>query len=240
MDAIPHTAVHTPPNGTSAAVYQELKSRILLAQVPIGIQLREERLAERLGCSRTPVREALLRLGAERFLERHPQGGYCVAVPRVTTMRELYEIRRALELFALRRGSETDLGHDRELLECLTDEWLALDDAEIDPNGEFVLVDEAFHATLAEAAGNIRLAEELRRVNERIRPIRSHDFVSAERIGVTIEQHLAIVHALLAGDDQRAAGLLDAHILESQREVEGRVAAALERLLDYDEERPEW
>ncbi len=240
MDAALHTDVHTTPSGTGAAVYQQLKSRILLAQVPIGIQLREERLAERLGCSRTPVREALLRLGAERFLDRHPQGGYCVAVPRVTSMRELYEIRRALELFALRRGFEAELGHDRELLECLADELLALEHAEIDPNGEFVLVDEAFHASLAEAAGNIRLAEELRRVNERIRPIRSHDFVSVDRIGVTIEQHLTIAHALLAGDEHRAAALLDAHILESQREVEGRVAAALERLLDYDEERSEW
>jgi DNA-binding GntR family transcriptional regulator len=240
MDTTLHTTLYAAPRGTSAAAYEELKSLILFAQLPIGIRLREERLAERLGCSRTPVREALLRLDAERLLERHPQGGYCVAIPRVTAMRELYEIRRALELFALRRGCESELRHERELLECLADEWLSLDAGAIEPNGEFVLADEAFHASLAEAAGNLRLAQELQRVNERIRPIRSRDFVCAERIAVTIEQHLAITEALLAGDAQEAASLLDSHILESQREVEGRVAAALERLLDYGEEPSEW
>jgi DNA-binding GntR family transcriptional regulator len=55
--------------------YQQLKTLVLLGEVPIGARLREEKLAERLGMSRTPVREALLRLHAEHFLDRHPEGG---------------------------------------------------------------------------------------------------------------------------------------------------------------------
>jgi DNA-binding GntR family transcriptional regulator len=236
MDTTPHTTLHS----ASGHAYQELKSWLLLGKVPIGIRLREERLAERLGCSRTPVREAVLRLSAERFLERHPQGGYCVAPPRVHVMRELYEVRRALELFAMQRGCESAAGHDPAIVARLQDEWGALEPDADCLDGEFVLVDEAFHLGLAEAAGNRHLAEELNRINERIRPVRTHDFVVPERIAITIEQHRAVLAQVVARNAGRAVTLLDDHIKESQAEVEGCVARALDRMLDSREEEATW
>src|ERR1700752_1289269 len=100
-DAYP--SLHTQSHTASAIAYHELKSWILVGEVPIGVRLREERIAERIGVSRTPVREAMLRLHAERFLERHAEGGYRVATPSPGAINELYEIRLALELFAIRR-----------------------------------------------------------------------------------------------------------------------------------------
>jgi DNA-binding GntR family transcriptional regulator len=235
-----HTDVHTLASGASANAYQELKSQLLLGRIPIGIRLREERLAERLGCSRTPVREAVLRLSAERFLERHPQGGYCVAAPRVHTMRELYEVRRALELFAVHRGCDAEGGHDRDVLARLQDEWDELDARTESLDGEFVLIDESFHIMLAEAAGNQHLADELHRINEHIRPVRTHDFVSTDRIAATIDQHREILAGVLARDATRAATLLDRHIRESQAEVEVRVASAIDRMLESREDELPW
>lgn len=236
MDTALHAETHTGAAPASALAYSELKSWILHGRVPVATPLREGRLAERLGCSRTPAREALVRLCAERFLERHPHGGYCVAPPRVQTARDLYELRRALELFALRRGAEQ--GHDEAGLERLRADWTAL--AGRAASTEFVLIDEAFHVGLAEAAGNARLGEELHRINELIRPVRTHDFLDDARIATTIEQHLAILDALLAGRAREAGERLDAHILESQAEVEVRVARALERMLDFQDGDEPW
>ncbi len=75
------TDVYTSSNTASGSAYQQLKALILLGDVPVGIRLREERIAERLGMSRTPIREALLRLHIERFLDRHPEGGFRATNP---------------------------------------------------------------------------------------------------------------------------------------------------------------
>ena len=212
---------------------------VLLGDVPIGLRLREERIAERLGISRTPVREALLRLHAEHFLERHPEGGFRVANPSVQAMRELYEIRRALEFLALQRAPGQG-GHDKTALQGLRDEWESIDAdaARLDP--EFVLLDEDFHARLAEAAGNQQLVTELRQLSERIRPVRTHDFVTPGRITSTIEQHLAIVEAVIAEQLGQARDLLGAHIQQSQSVVEVAVARMLERMLSVEERDSSW
>lgn len=239
MSTSSSTSSYTSSSTAGALAYHELKSLILLGDVPIGLRLREERIAERLGVSRTPVREALLRLYAERFLDRHPEGGFRVLNPSVQTMGELYEVRRALEMFALRRAPEGG-GHDREALTVLREEWRSIDadDAQLDP--EFVLIDEDFHVRLAEAAGNQQLAEELRQVSERIRPVRTHDFVTPGRIASTIEQHLAILDTVMARKPTKAAALLEAHIQQSQGVVEVAVARMLERMLSIGERDSAW
>ncbi|HEY3941721.1 MAG TPA: GntR family transcriptional regulator [Acidimicrobiales bacterium] len=231
MSTEAHAATYTTPHTASSLAYQELKSWILLGEVPVGVRLREERIAERIGVSRTPVREAMLRLHAERFLERHVEGGYRVATPSSTVISELYEVRRALELFALGRCADGHATYDRPMLEALHHDWSSID-ADVDlPDPEFVLLDEEFHGSLAEAAGNHELAEELRRVNERIRPVRSHDFVTPGRIATTIEEHLGILGAVMDGLEGKASMLLDRHIRVSQEVVERASSLALERML---------
>lgn len=233
------TQLYTSQYTAAALAYQQLKTLVLLGDVPIGLRLREERIADRLGISRTPVREALLRLHAEHFLERHPEGGFRVSNPSVQVMGELYEIRGALESFALQRGAAHG-GHDRSVLEELRAEWesIDVDIAALEP--EFVLVDEDFHARLAEAAGNQQLVTELRGLNERIRPVRTHDFVTPGRIASTIEQHLAIVEAVIGGGLERAQELLGAHIEQSRSVVEVAVARMLERMLSVGERDSSW
>jgi DNA-binding GntR family transcriptional regulator len=219
--------------------YGALKGWILEGRIPLGLRLAEERIAESLGVSRTPVREALLRLAAEHFVERHPEGGFRVANPTARSVRELYELRRALELFSLRRVVEDGDPAALAQLTELREEWLALAGERPDADPDFVLLDEDFHRRLAEAAGNEEIVHELRRVSERIRPVRTHDFTSPGRIDATIEQHVGILDAAL--DLRRGAlDLLEQHILESQRSVAAVVGIVLERMLLANPEALPW
>jgi DNA-binding GntR family transcriptional regulator len=218
------------------AAHQEIKAWILAGEIPLGMRLSEGRIAARLSMSRTPVREALLRLFVERFVERHPDGGYRVNHPRTRAMHELYDVRKALELYTLARTVE---GNERERLVELREDWAAMSSEapELDP--DFVLLDEEFHAELAAASGNQELVAALQRVAERIRPVRTHDFLVPGRIAATIEQHVGILDATLAGDP-KAVRMLDDHICESQRYVETAVGHVLDRMVSASEESLTW
>jgi len=135
-------------------------------------------------------------------------------------MGNLYELRCALELFAMRRcDADGRSTHDVGAIRALREEWIQLDSEAPPTDPDFVLLDEEFHARLTEASGNQELADEVRRVNQR-----------TGRIATTIEQHLAIVDAVLTGDPEGAATRLDRHIRESQAVVAAAAAQALERM----------
>jgi len=221
--------------GTRAdAAYAELKRLVLLGRFPINVRLGEERLAARLEMSRTPIREALVRLHAEGLVARYADGGFYPAIPDVVEVYELYEVRAALELHAVGRPAVAARVHDRRALADLLDEWRAL---AVDHEGggheaqpSFVLLDEAFHVALAEAAGNQALVEQLRQVNDRIRIVRMQDFLVTGRVRTTVREHVGILEALLAGDVAECESRLRSHIEASQRFVQHRVAEAITRM----------
>ena len=227
MYASPYAAGLGP---RSQQAYATIKERLLLGGFPLTQRLAEEALAAELGVSRTPVHEALSRLHAERLVDRHTHGGFFPATPAFAETRELYEVRLALEADAITRPLRSGEPHDPDVLLGLRDDWAALEPPDDGADPEFVLLDEDFHVRLAAASGNHSLADVLRQVNERIRPVRTHDFLTRGRIELTIEQHLGIVGALLAGDTAQGAKLLDAHVGESMDVVEQRVAAAFARM----------
>jgi DNA-binding GntR family transcriptional regulator len=230
MDA----ALHTDGNGGGLRreqAYDELKRRLLVGDFPLNVRLGEERLAALLGVSRTPVREALLRLHAEGLIGPHPEGGYRPVAPDVDQVHDLYEVRMALELQALRRPSERGTTHELGDLELLRDEWRNLSDKQPEPDPGFVTLDEDFHVRLAAASGNPSLADLLRVVNERIRVVRMHDFLTGERVRRTITQHLEIVEAVLVRDLPLAVARFGRHLGESMAVVEQRAAQALARMV---------
>ena len=188
-----------------------------------------------LEVSRTPVREALARLHAEGHVQRHPEGGFEPAFPDMDRIAELYEVRKSLELTAVRRtvGDGSDaMTHDRSALLDLRRDWVVLEDdpaEHADP--DFVLIDEDFHIRLALSSGNTALAEMLASINERIRLVRVHDFLTEERIRVTVEEHLGIIDGLLDGSVERTVERLEAHIDESARVASQRALSAIMRML---------
>lgn len=225
-----------PDTGTTRRelAYQALKHRLLSGDFAPGTRLGEERLAAELGVSRTPVREALSRLHSEGLVERLADGGFGPTLINLHLIRELYEIRFALERFALRRTADGEVAHDESLVRALRSDWADLDaparDDEVD--GDFVLLDEDFHERLAAAAGNESLVDHLHKVNERIRIVRMQDFLSAERVELTIAQHLGVLDALLDADIALAEQRLIGHFAESLDVVEERAAVTIARMLD--------
>lgn len=225
--------MYAPGGLRSDLAYDQLKRGLLVGDFALNVRLGEERLAASLGVSRTPIREALSRLHAEGFVRRGVDGGYEPVAPDVAVIRNLYEVRAGLEIQALRRPERIGAEHDRHLLLVLRDEWRAR--AEAPPDGgdlSFVLTDEDFHVRLAEAAGNPALADLLRQVNERIRIVRTTDFLTSDRITQTIDEHVAIVDAVLAGHIATAQARFVVHLDRSISVVEERVGRAVARMLN--------
>jgi DNA-binding GntR family transcriptional regulator len=202
----------------------------MVGEFALNSRLVEERLAAMLGVSRTPVREALVRLLADGQVTRI-DGGYFVATPDFSDLRDLYDLRITLELRGLTRGLEIDsVTHDAALLEPLRDQWRAMWDDRPDPSPDFVLMDEDFHVTLLRSAGNGVLSTTLESVNARIRPVRMYDFLSEQRIELTISQHLGVLEHVLTNRLSEALGALSAHVGESMEEVERRAARAITQM----------
>lgn len=199
----------------------------MLGEFPTGHRLAEEQIAEQLKVSRTPVREALVRLNADRVLTRFSDGGYYVAELDLFDLRDLYELRLTLELRAITRAAEAGVEHDREMLEGLREEWLAIAQSPPEPDGSFIELDEDFHLTLARSSGNLAIVEMLETINTRIRPVRTYDFLTADRIESSTAEHLGIVEALLERRFALAADRLREHIGASLEVVEHRAAAAM-------------
>ena len=112
--------------------YREIRRRILVNEMPADTQYLEQELADALGMSRTPVREALIRLSDERLVEVRPRHGARVLPVSVHDMREIYEVMTELEAVAARkvaeRGlSEADIGRLQQSVDDM-DAALARDD----------------------------------------------------------------------------------------------------------------
>ncbi len=199
----------------------------MLGEIPTGQRLAEEQIAEQLQVSRTPVREALVRLHADRLLKRFSDGGYYVAEIDLFDLRDLYELRLTLELRGITRALEVGIEHDRDALLEIQEEWTAIQTEPPEPDGSFIELDESFHLALLRSSGNLALAEMLETINVRIRPVRTYDFLTEDRIESSIGEHLGIVAALLEGDIALAADRLREHIGASLDVVEQRAADAM-------------
>ena len=232
-------ALTSSENGTRARsqaerVYAELRERLLRGDLPIGRRLVESQLAAEFNTSRTPVREALRRLEGDGHIVRDRGGGMTPSAPSVKSMRELYEVRVALEELCARRAASSG---DRSRIEAIEQDWRLLQDAWNDtralPRGpDFVHADERFHRQLAGASGNEVAEALLSDLNDRIRILRIYDFTTDDRIGATIAEHLEIVRCVLAGDADAAAAFMRAHVQRSALVVRERVGSALARMFE--------
>jgi DNA-binding GntR family transcriptional regulator len=224
------------PRASSQAerVYAQLRERLLRGDMPVGRRLVEQQLAAEFETSRTPVREALRRLEGDGHIIRDPGGGMCPSPPSVKSMRELYEVRVAIEELVARRAASAG---DRGRIEAIDQDWRALQAAWQDtralPRGpDFVYADEGFHRELAAASGNEVADALLGDLNDRIRILRIYDFTTDDRIGATITEHLEILACVLARDADAAAAFMRAHVQRSALVVRERVGAALARMFE--------
>ena len=213
-------------------VYTGLRERLLRGDLPVGRRLVEQQLAADFKTSRTPVREALRRLEGDGHIVRGPGGGLSPSAPSVKSMRELYEVRVAIEELVARRASSSG---DRAGLEAIERQWRELSAGrngtrDVPRGPDFVHADESFHIALAAASGNDVAEVLLADLNDRIRTLRVHDFTTDDRIAATIAEHLEILACVLAGDADAAAAFMRAHVQRSALVVRERVGEALARM----------
>ncbi|MEA2143349.1 MAG: hypothetical protein QOI64_1779 [Solirubrobacteraceae bacterium] len=224
----------TRPTSQAERVYSELRERLLRGDLPVGRRLVEQQLAADFETSRTPVREALRRLEGDGHIVRDPGGGLSPSAPSVRSMRELYEVRVAIEELVARRASTSG---DRVRLTAIEQDWQALHAGwhgtrDVPRGPDFVHVDEGFHLALAGASGNDVAEVLLADLNDRIRILRVHDFTSDDRIASTITEHLEIIGCVLARDADAAAAFMRAHVQRSALVVRERVGEALARMFE--------
>ena len=167
--------------------------------------------------SRTPVREALLRLQREGFLDVLAKSGWMVRPLDFERFEHLYDARIVLELDAARKlCARSEPG---EALAGLKKTWLVPQRLRETDWKVVAQLDEDFHAVLVAAAGNPELARMHADLTERIRILRRLDFTQPERISATYDEHGAILRAVLARKLTQATLLLRSHIEQSKLEV---------------------
>ncbi len=200
-------------------MYQQLKRDVAEFKLVSGDRFTENELCERLGVSRTPVRQALFRLQQEGQVEVLFRSGWRVLPFDFDQFEQLYDLRMVLETTAVQRLCADGERVDRGLIEQLTAVWLVPVAERSADTVQVAQWDEAFHCSLVAAAGNAEMARVHRDVTDRIRIIRRLDFTKQARIDATYEEHAKILKAVRVKRGDQAAMLLRAHIETSQAEV---------------------
>ena len=200
-------------------IYDALREEILTCRLLPGEDLREQDLAERYAVSRSPVREALLRLERDRLVSVHPRQGYRIAPISVAAARDLLGFRAVLEpacaIAAARHAGDGELTALQEAAEFTGS-------AE-----EFIEYNRRFHVRLANAGGNRRIAgathdligQADRLVRVSLGAIKGRD---SEQL---VSEHVAIAAAIARRDGRGAARLVRAHLQAAEK----RILAALRR-----------
>ena len=200
-------------------VYDQLKRDVAEFKLVSGDRFTENELCERLGVSRTPVRQALFRLQQEGYVEVLFRSGWRVLPFDFDQFEQLYDLRMVLETTAVQRLCADGERVDRALLEKLTAIWLVPVAERSADTVQVAQWDEAFHCALVAAAGNGEMARVHREVTDRIRIIRRLDFTKQARIDATYDEHAKILRAIQRKRGEQAGLLLRAHIATSQAEV---------------------
>lgn len=198
--------------------YAELRQRILDNVYPPGHQGLETELADELGISRTPLREALIRLQNEGLVSVVPRHGMRVLPVSADDMRELYQVLTALEstaaeLVALRRPSAAEL---KPLEQATADMAKAL---KTDNLAAWAEADGRFHRLLIEMSGNRLLVEAVTRYRDRVQRARLFTLRLRPKPIHSTREHTALVGRLRAGDAKGAVQLNRAHRERASREL---------------------
>lgn len=200
---------------TSSDISKRIIEAVLAQKLAPGARLGEQPLAMLFDCSRTIVREALMRLAARGIVTVSARRGWYVIEPSEDEAREAFEARRVIETGLIRSMKTVDKTAIKQLKSHLTREKAALKDTDVGVRS-YLLGD--FHVCLAECLGNSLLADTLRDFTARTTLI-AMLYQSSHDAAQSCDEHVQIVDALEQGELARAEALMSAHI--------GSVQAAL-------------
>lgn len=193
-------------------VFESMREAIISGVLEPGERLMEIQLAEEMGVSRTPVREAIRKLELEGFVVMIPRKGAYVAGVSHKDVADVFEIRAALEGLAAGLAAERVTEEEIEQMERIL---LSPSDEEMDLE-DIVESDTDFHALVYKASRNERLIQILANLREQIQRFRATSLAVPGRIKDAIDEHRAIVEALARHDVEEAQSLAMSHIVTAE------------------------
>ena len=196
-------------------VAETLREAIVNGTLNPGERLMEIQLAEELGVSRTPVREAIRKLELEGFVIMIPRRGTYVADLSIKDINEVFEIRTALDVLAAGLAVERITEDELEQLERLLVEIGKL--IEGDDIDKIVEVDSQFHDVLYRASRNDRLVGIINNLREQITRFRSISIQYPGRMKVSIEEHRQLVEAIADRNTELAQQIAREHMENSEQ-----------------------
>ena len=200
----------TRPRSTSGSVHAAIKERILKLDLHPGQSLSEPELATVYGVSRTPVREALIRLADEGLVDIVPKSGTMVARIPLALLPEAILVRKALEDITTRHAAEHASGSALLQLEaCLLHQQEIAEQADYE---QFHLADEAFHATIALIAGLSGIWTLVERAKMHVDRYRRLTLPQEGRMAQVVIEHRLIFDAIRDRDADAASRAMTAHI----------------------------
>lgn len=191
-------------------VFENIRQAIVKGIFAPGERLMEIQLADDLGVSRTPVREAIRKLELEGFVVMIPRRGTYVANLSIKDINDVYEIRISLDVLAAGLAAERI---EPEELEELNRLLLEITKASASGSMEkIVKLDTAFHDVLYKASRNDRLRNIINNLREQITGIRGTSMRYPGRLADTIEEHRALVDSIAARDSEKAQAAARIHL----------------------------
>lgn len=191
-------------------VFENIRQAIVKGIFAPGERLMEIQLADDLGVSRTPVREAIRKLELEGFVVMIPRRGTYVANLSIKDINDVYEIRISLDVLAAGLAAERI---EPEELEELNRLLLEISEAaKTGPMEKIVKLDTAFHDVLYKASRNDRLRNIINNLREQITGIRGTSMRYPGRLADTLEEHRALVDSIAARDSERAQAAARIHL----------------------------
>ncbi len=191
-------------------IYTSLRHDIVSMRLSPGQPVNEKQLALDHGVSRTPVREALLRLAGENLVDIFPQSGTFVARIPVAALPEAVMVRKALEDLTVRLTAQNANAQQVAALRDSLDEQRAF--ARRGDRIRFHAADQNFHAAIAEIAGHPNVWQLVQQVKVQVDRFCMLTLPAPGRMKVLIEEHAAIVTAIAAHDSAKAAAAMTAHL----------------------------
>lgn len=205
---------NVPPDLVRTNVHQRLRADILACVLRPGQQLQERELVERFEVSKSPIRDALLKLEEQGLVEVLPRRGYRVRRIDIADVREMYEMRHIYEREALSRFMDTA---PRPVLDGL--ERFRIEPLDVSVSG-WLEYNRAFHSFFPQHCGNARLARAALSIIEQFDRL---TFVSVtqpgEQLSHFVTEHAHIIDAVQSGNRREALTLAREHIESSRRRV---------------------
>lgn len=213
------------PNNATYRAYLELKKQILSTALAPGSSHLEQDLAENLNMSRTPVREALIRLADERLVEIRPRHGVRILPISLKDMADIYDILTELEALAARRAAEIGLDDTAmgELDAAVSDMDAALAEDNLE---KWSHADTVFHDRLIAASRNERLISAVKLYLDQVHRARHYTLHLRPKPVASNADHRAVVAAIRARDAGKAHKIHHRHRASAGRLLLDLLAAS--------------